>query len=75
MKGLIHTWADERPLAIHGVQRVFHTPLRLQRWVRPPKTSLVVIGNVSARPAIEGIAEALRDSVVECGSATFDRVA
>ena len=50
---------DERPLAIHGMQRVFHTPLRLQRWVGAPKTTFVVIGDVGARSVIEGIGEAL----------------
>lgn len=75
MKGLIYCAEDERPLAIHGVQRVFHTPLRLQRWVDAPKTTLVIIGDVGARSAIEGIAEALRKSVVEDGSATLDEVA
>jgi G3E family GTPase len=75
MKGLIYCAEDERPLAIHGVQRVFHTPLRLQRWVGTPKTTLVIIGDVGARSAIEGIAEALRNSVVEDGSATLDEVA
>jgi G3E family GTPase len=75
MKGLIYCAEDERPLAIHGVQRVFHTPLRLQRWVSAPKTTLVIIGDVGARSAIEGIAEALRNSVVEDGSATLDGVA
>jgi G3E family GTPase len=76
MKGLIYCAEDQRPLAIHGVQRVFHTPLRLQRWVGARrKTTLVIIGDVGARSAIEGIAEALRKSVVEDGSATLDEVA
>ena len=75
IKGLIYCVGDEGPIAIHGVQRLFHTPLRLQRWVSPPKTTLVIIGDVDARPAVEGIAEALRGSVVENGSATLDEVA
>jgi hypothetical protein len=66
---------DKRPIAIHGVQLVFHTPLRLERWVSPPKTTLIIIGDVGARPTSEGIAEALRSSVVEDGSATLDEVA
>jgi G3E family GTPase len=75
MKGLIYCVEDERPLAIHGVQRVFHTPLRLQRWVGAPKTTLVIIGDVGARSAIEDIAEALRSSATADGSATLDEVA
>jgi G3E family GTPase len=74
-KGLIYCSEDKRPLALHGVQRVFHTPPRLQRWVGAPKTTLVTIRDVGARSAIEGIAEALRKSVVEDGSATLDEVA
>ena len=66
---------DERPLAIHGVQRVFHTPLRLQRWVGAPKTTLVVIGDVGTGSAIEGIAQALRNSAVEESRATLERAA
>jgi G3E family GTPase len=75
LKGLIYCVEDERPLALHGVQRVFHTPLRLQRWVRAPKTTLVIIGDVGAGSAIEGLAQALRDSVAEGGSAPLDEVA
>lgn len=63
---------DERPRPIHGVQRVFHIPLRLQGWVGAPKTTLVVIDDGSA---IEGIARALRNSVAEESRATLERVA
>ena len=66
---------DERPLAIHGVQRVFHTPLSLQGWGGVAKTTLLVIGDVGAGSAIEGIAQALRNSVVEQSPATLERVA
>jgi G3E family GTPase len=74
LKGLIYCMEYDRPLAIHGVQRVFHTPTRLQRWVGPPKTTLVIISDVGARLAIEGIAEALRVSA-EYDSATLAEVA
>ena len=66
---------DERPLAIHGVQRLFHTPLGLQRWVSPPKTTLVIIGDVGAGSAIEGLAQAPRNSAVEESHATVASVA
>jgi G3E family GTPase len=62
LKGLIHTIGDERPLAIHGVQRVFNSPLRLERWTRSPMTSLVAIGDEGVGPAIVMIADALADS-------------
>jgi hypothetical protein len=66
---------DERPLAIHGVQRVFHAPLRLQGWVGASKTTLVVIGDVGTGSAIEGIAQALRNSAVEESRAMLERAA
>jgi hypothetical protein len=66
---------DERPLAIHGVQRVFHTSLRLQGWVGASKTILVVIGDVGTGSAVEGIDQALRNSAVEESRATLERAA
>ena len=62
LKGVLHTAGDPRPLVIHGVQRLFHAPLRLDRWMRAPATSIVAIGDKGARPAIEMIAEALAGS-------------
>ena len=32
----VRTAGDPRPLVIHGVQRLFHGPVRLERWARPP---------------------------------------
>jgi hypothetical protein len=66
---------DERPLAIHGVQDVFRIPLKLRRWVSAPKTTLVIIGDVGARSAIEGLACALLNSVVEGNPVTPERAA
>ncbi|MBV9634521.1 MAG: GTP-binding protein [Methylobacteriaceae bacterium] len=63
LKGVIRTAGDERPLVVHGVQRVFHSPVRLDRWVRTPMTSIVAIGDAGARPAIDAISRALADSV------------
>jgi G3E family GTPase len=64
LKGVLHTSDDERPLVIHGVQRVFHAPVRLARWSRVPATSIVVIGDKGAGPAVELIAEAVHASAV-----------
>jgi G3E family GTPase len=63
LKGVIRTAGDPRPLVIHGVQRLFHGPVRLERWARPPATSIVAIGDKGAEPAIDLIAEALAASV------------
>ncbi|MGH6922744.1 MAG: CobW family GTP-binding protein [Propylenella sp.] len=64
LKGVIWTAGDERPLAIHGVQRVYHAPVRLGRWTRPPKTSIVAIGDEGAAPAIASIEKALARAAV-----------
>ncbi len=62
LKGVIQTNGDARPLVIHGVQHVFHRPVRLDRWSRTPATSIVVIGDRGAGPAVEAIAAALASS-------------
>jgi N-acyl-D-aspartate/D-glutamate deacylase len=72
----IHRYAeDERPLAIHGVQRVFHAPLRLQGWVGASKTTLVVIGDVGTGSAIEDTAQAICNSAVEESRSMLERAA
>jgi G3E family GTPase len=67
VKGVIWTTGDARPLVIHGVQRLFHRPVRIDRWPGAPRTSLVVIGddNAGAVTAAELLAEALSAAVSE----------
>ena len=65
VKGVIHTTDDPRPLVIHGVQRLFHTPVRLECWTRAPATSIVLIGAKGAQAAVDLIAYALDRSVLE----------
>ena len=72
LKGLIRTIGDQRPLVIHGVQRVFHRPVRLDRWPRQPATSIVVIGDKRSGTAIELIAAALADAA-DAGSSHLVR--
>jgi G3E family GTPase len=67
LKGVIRTADDPRPLVIHGVQRLFHSPVRLERWTTPPATTIVAIGDRGAAPAIEGIRAAL-DTAIEAAS-------
>jgi G3E family GTPase len=64
LKGVVRTKDDPRPLVIHGVQRLFHAPVRLDSWPSTPRTSIVVIGSEGAYPAIEEIASALAASAV-----------
>jgi G3E family GTPase len=61
LKGVIWTTVDPRPLVIHGVQGLFHTPVRIENWAGAPGTSIVVIGDNSAgaRTAMELLREAL----------------
>ena len=75
VKGVIHTAGDPRPLVIHGVQRVFHPPVRLREWTRPPGTSIVAIGDKGAEEAIRLMAEALADAVVSTAPASVAREA
>jgi G3E family GTPase len=62
LKGVIWTLGDSRPLVVHGVQRMFHAPARLDRWTREPATSIVIIGDRGSAAAVESIADALADS-------------
>ena len=67
LKGVIWTTGDARPLVIHGVQRLFHHPVRIDRWPSEPRTSIVVIGDDGAGAGIaaELLAEALRAAAPE----------
>ncbi|WP_223479761.1 CobW family GTP-binding protein [Oricola indica] len=57
MKGVVWTTEKpDRPLVIHGVQSVFHPPVRLDSWKgREPETRLVVIARNGNRAHIEGL--------------------
>jgi G3E family GTPase len=65
VKGVIWTLGDSRPLVVHGVQRMFHAPARLDRWIGPPTTSIVIIGDRGSAPAVESIADALSGAASE----------
>ena len=67
LKGIIWTTSDARPLVIHGVQRLFHHPVRIDRWPGEPRTSIVVVGDdgAGAGTAEELLAEALRAAASE----------
>ena len=62
VKGVIRTAGDSRPLVIHGVQKLFHPPVRLSQWTSAPNTSIVVIGDKGAAPIIRRIREALAEA-------------
>jgi G3E family GTPase len=62
VKGVVRTTEDPRPLVIHGVQRLFHPPVRLARWTVRPGTSIVVIGDREAGEAVRSIEVALAEA-------------
>jgi G3E family GTPase len=62
VKGVIWTLGDSRPLVVHGVQRLFHPPARLDRWTGPPTTSIVIIGDQGGAAGVESIAHALAEA-------------
>jgi G3E family GTPase len=62
IKGVINASDDPRPIVIHGVQRMFHPPVRLQSWKSQPGTKIVIIGEKGAEPAIAEIAQALSEA-------------
>jgi len=44
MKGIVETLEDrERPLVIHGVQKVLHPPVRLAKWPQGPRGVRIVM--------------------------------
>jgi G3E family GTPase len=62
VKGVIWTLGDSRPLVVHGVQRMFHPPARLDRWTGPPTTSIVIIGDRGSAQAMQAMADALAEA-------------
>ena len=55
LKGVIWTADDPRPLVMHGVQKLFHRPVRLERWPSAPRTSIVAIGEAGAAVAARAV--------------------
>jgi G3E family GTPase len=65
LKGVIKLSDDPaRPLVVHGVQHVFHPPLRLGRWPDgKPETRLVFIVNNIPQSAIEELFNGFTDQL------------
>jgi G3E family GTPase len=64
VKGVIHASDDPRPIVIHGVQRMFHPPVRLHSWKSAPGTKIVIIGEKAAEEGVAKIRQALSESAV-----------
>jgi G3E family GTPase len=75
MKGLIKTSDDpERPLAVHGVQHVFHPPVRLKDWPDGrAETRLVFIVKDIEKSEIEGLFKAFTDQITGGADAFTDK--
>ena len=64
VKGIVDVEGESAPLAIHGVQHVFHPPLRLSQWHGPERRSRIVfiVRNIP-QTAIERLYAAIGDLV------------
>ncbi|KLJ02304.1 GTP-binding protein [Luteimonas sp. FCS-9] len=64
VKGILNVEGHERPLVVHGVQHVFHPPLRLPAWPDGDRRSrLVFITHEVDRRTIEGAFHILRHAL------------
>ncbi|MBI3453050.1 MAG: GTP-binding protein [Rhodospirillales bacterium] len=55
VKGILNVAGEEQPVAVHGVQHLFHPPARLPAWPDSDRRSrLVVIARDIDRPTVEG---------------------
>jgi G3E family GTPase len=75
MKGLIKVSDDPtQPLAVHGVQHVFHPPVRLPSWPDGnEETRLVFIVKDIEKPEIENLFRAFTDQIAGGAAAFTDK--
>jgi G3E family GTPase len=75
MKGLIKLQDDpKRPLVVHGVQHVFHPPVRLPSWPdQVEETRLVFIVKDIEKRMIEELFKAFTDPLTGQGAALTDK--
>jgi G3E family GTPase len=64
IKGILDLVGEERPVAVHGVQHVWHPPARLAAWPEGPRRSRLVV-----------ITRDLPGEVIREGLAAFERAA
>lgn len=65
VKGILNLVGQERPVAIHGVQHMFHEPVLLERWPEgDPRTSRIVF-----------ITRDIDRATIEAGLAAFEAAA
>ena len=75
MKGIVKLADDpSRPVVLHGVQHVFHPPVRLAAWPDgDERTRLVFIVKDIEKPMIEGLFRAFTDQITGGADAFTDK--
>ncbi|MCX7158930.1 MAG: GTP-binding protein [Proteobacteria bacterium] len=75
MKGIVKVADDPaRPVVLHGVQHVFHPPVRLPAWPDgDERTRLVFIVKDIEKPMIEGLFRAFTDQITGGADAFTDK--
>ena len=75
MKGIVKVSDDpSRPVVLHGVQHVFHPPMRLPAWPdKDERTRLVFIVKDIEKPMIEGLFRAFTDQITGGAEAFTDK--
>lgn len=75
MKGIVKMSDDpKRPVVLHGVQHVFHPPVRLTDWPDgDERTRLVFIVKDIEKPMIEGLFRAFTDQITGGADAFTDK--
>jgi len=75
MKGIVKVADDPaRPVVLHGVQHVFHPPVRLESWPGGDRrTRLVFIVKDIEKPMIEGLFRAFTDQIGGGAAAFTDK--
>jgi G3E family GTPase len=75
MKGIVKLADDPaRPVVLHGVQHVFHPPVRLPAWPDgDERTRLVFIVKDIEKPMIEGLFRAFTDQITGGADAFTDK--
>jgi G3E family GTPase len=67
IKGLVNIVGEERPIAIHGVQHVFHPPARLPAWPSDDRRSRIVF---IAQDIEQGVIERSLDALQKAAKET-----
>ena len=75
MKGIVKVSDDpQRPVVLHGVQHVFHPPVRLASWPDgDERTRLIFIVKDIEKPMIEGLFRAFTDQITGGADAFTDK--